>query len=649
MSILGLKDFQIRVLYDLSRYLIALKAQKQNNHPDYCSNAWKEISNFLPYSRKSEAQLNYRCIVDGTDTPIPNICLKVPTGGGKTLIGVEAIARINNQYFERNTGLVVWIVPSATIYQQTLKSFKDPDHPYRKLLKLSSEGKLNVIRHTDHLSLIDIESRFTVMLLMLQSSNRKTKETLRMFQDRGGVTDFFPDVDDYSENNRLKKRICNIDVHESTLSKSSEKPLQPLVVKHSLGNVMRTQRPIIVIDEGHKAYSELARDTVRQFNPRFILELSATPDPQKSNILVNVSGSEVKAEEMIKLPINLTNIEGGDWRGTLQEAWEKTQDLYRQSQVIHEENNGFIRPIMLVQVERTGKKQIGGKALHAEDVRNYLLSKFGLRPDEVRVKSSELDEIGQEDLLSEESSVRVVITKQALQEGWDCSFAYVLVLLSQIKAMNALTQLIGRILRQPYAQHSIIEALNQSYVFCHNQTIKVVVKKISDGLKKEGLEDVSSLLNVCDGVVKPKGLSSSQQMSRRNKISIERDILFHILWKNISYSHNDTITVGELEKSHMIETKIEIPNHIDKKKLYAHREIDIEQEIRVEFFVRSLSDIIPNPWQATRIVLETVAALKRRGATSQSIFKNRISLLQNLRLDLQKQVSACCNVESKKY
>ena len=658
MAILDLKEFQIRVLNQLSSYLTALKARKEKGSRDYCGDAWEDIKDSLPHAWTNAQKPRYRDIVDGTGCSIPNICLKVPTGGGKTLIGVQAISRINNQYFDRNTGLVVWIVPSETIYRQTLNAFKDPDHPYRKFLKLSATGRLNIIRHTDNFSLLDVDHRFTIMLIMLQSSNRQTKETLRMFKSRGGFTDFFPPVDDYPKSNRLKRHIPNLDVYKPDSSKPAGQLFNTLIIKHSLGNVMRLQKPIIVIDEGHRAYSDLARETIRGLNPRFILELSATPAPEKSNILVNVSGLEVKAEEMIKLPINLANIEGSDWQKTLRNAWEKTEDLYKQAKDIHAESNHYIRPIMLVQVERTGKKQIGGKELHAEDVRTYLVNQLGLRPDEVRVKSAELDEIGQENLLSEESSVRVVITKQALQEGWDCSFAYVLVLLSQTKATDALTQLIGRILRQPHAKRTNKESLNQSYVFCHNQNISDVVKKISNNLKKEGLEDVKSMLNIlkeADSETLPL-----QEVKRRKEFekleimlpqvlhegqlfSLERDLLPEIPWADISYSHNDNITIGHLETLHVTETQIDIADSPDEKKPDSHKDIEIEEEVSAAFFARSLSDIIPNPWQATRIAQETIDALKkgteiRNPYTPQNLYANRITLLNELYRDLKQTV-----------
>jgi len=114
-------------------------------------------------------------------------------------------------------------------------------------------------------------------------------------------------------------------------------------------------------------------------------------------------------------------------------------------------------PICLVQVERTGKDQRGSGLIHAEDVREFLIRDCGIAPDEVAVKSSDKDDIEGLNLFARNCPVRYIITKQALQEGWDCAFAYVLTILTNPASKNNLTQLIGRILRQPGARKTKIK------------------------------------------------------------------------------------------------------------------------------------------------------------------------------------------------
>jgi type III restriction enzyme len=99
------------------------------------------------------------------------------------------------------------------------------------------------------------------------------------------------------------------------------------IVKSSLGNVMRLLRPMVVIDEGHHAYTDNALSTIDGFNPCFMLELSATPRVRRqgqgaarrqgSNILVDVRGTDLDAAEMIKLPIQVEVRRWADWRSCL--------------------------------------------------------------------------------------------------------------------------------------------------------------------------------------------------------------------------------------------------------------------------------------------------------------------------------------------
>ena len=78
-------------------------------------------------------------------------------------------------------------------------------------------------------------------------------------------------------------------------------------------------------------------------------------------------------------------------------------------------------------------------------MREYLVQSLGVPAEAVAVKSSEMDELRGKDLLSAFSPVRWIITKAALMEGWDCPFAYVLVMLDNTRAQRALTQLVGRV------------------------------------------------------------------------------------------------------------------------------------------------------------------------------------------------------------
>src|SRR5690606_12977924 len=130
----------------------------------------------------------------------------------------------------------------------------------------------------------------------------------------------------------------------------------------------------------------------------------------------------------------------------------------------------YVRPIMLVQVERTGADMRGEGHIHAEDVRDWLKT-AGLDDAEIAVKTADTNDLAQpenQDLMAPTNRVRVIITKQALQEGWDCPFAYVLCALAASSNLNAMTQLVGRILRQPGAMKTGVPALDEAYVVTHH-------------------------------------------------------------------------------------------------------------------------------------------------------------------------------------
>jgi len=188
-----------------------------------------------------------------------------------------------------------------------------------------------------------------------------------MFRDNGGFQEFFPMEDDLKRHKEMLEKIPNLDTFES------ESSFWGRQIKTSLGNTLRLLNPTIILDEGHKAYSETAQDTLRGFNPSLILELSATPT-EASNTLIDIKGIELSREEMIKLDLHIINKASPDWKDTLLESIKKRNFLEKRA-TEYEANSGvYIRPICLIQVERTGKEQQGGKFIHSEDVREYLKS-----------------------------------------------------------------------------------------------------------------------------------------------------------------------------------------------------------------------------------------------------------------------------------
>jgi type III restriction enzyme len=661
------KDYQQRVLDTVDAYLDELAKQRKRVEgiakiakdqpelglvvPDFAEEAWKSIKGQgrLPVSR---AALDYSPRVDGSGRTVPNACLKVPTGGGKTLLAVASVSRLLGRYLNTNKGFVLWIVPNEAIYSQTKKQLNDRDHPYRQMMDRAAAGRVKFMEKEDRLDSRDVETHLCVMLLMLQSANRETKETLRMFRDRGNVHGFFPLADDILAHHALLQEIPNLSAYAD-----QDRTQIGSIVQDSLGNVLRYLRPIVIMDEGHKGYSTKALETLYGFNPCFLLELSATPKDRPhlhANWLVDVRGTDLAAEEMIKLPINVKVKGGKDWRNCLRDALEVLANLKKHAQKFHANAARYIRPIMLVQVERTGKDQRDGTHIHADDVKNYLLT-VGLTEREIAVKTSEVNDLKQPenlDLLSPTNEVSVIITKQALQEGWDCPFAYVLCSLAANNNMGAMTQLVGRILRQPHAAKTEIAELDECHIVCLHQNTKDVVDGIKKGLEDDGMADLS--VQVKDGnggagvgakvrtLARRKGFETLKiflpvvnwvEGNEARALDYERDILFNMDWTGIDLKPLAVKMPTEAHEAQTRVTRLMIAGTTHADLLTAEQTSTDYELTKFDpvFATRVISDIVPNPWIGRELVGAYVGALKARGFTDEKLGAMSGFLLEELR------------------
>lgn len=677
-----LKDYQEKVLERISDFLAVLKNKRadaedyaefqrfkgrEGKIEDFGAKAWAELNarGVLPRLRDRHGNLmnaGWLARHDPLGREIPNACLKIPTGGGKTLLAACAVERINVDYFGRQTGFVLWIVPSDSIYRQTWKLLANRESAYRQILERASGGRVLLLEKGDAFTRQDVESYLCVMLLMLQSSARQSKEQLRMFRDSGKFPSFFPEVDDFPANEKMLDRVRNLDVPDLM---EAEREYGGVLLKHSLGNVLRLVRPIVVMDEGHKAYSKTARETLNGFNPRFILELSATPNTgpeRQSNILVDVKGTELKEAQMIKLPINVYNYGNADWKYTLAQAYAKLGEIAKEAESLHSEENQYIRPILLVRVERTGKEQREKDHIHAEDVREYLRDRLGAKPEEIKVKSATMDELGDEDLLSPRSVVRYLITKDALREGWDCPFAYALAILDRTSAQTALTQMIGRILRQPETRVTPKPMLNECCVFCFDQEVEQAVNAVRRGLEEEGMGDLGEHVQAAAGqngktvkrvvvqrkppyrglkIFLPRILARDGKSAFR-PLDYERDILAGQEWAAFSFSKRAMYEPGKQDQYEETLTLIDVGSRPGgQMELETERETTLRRatgELDIAFLVRQMLDAVPNPWEAWRIVQESINAIQSRGFSPEQVYINRLHLLKSIKTDIRRQV-----------
>lgn len=688
------KEYQTGVLDALSRYLVALAKHREEADefvayqrskgreakvPDYCRETWDALhaEKALPLLADKEGKQiapAYVARSDGVGRPVPNVCVKVPTGGGKTLLGTASVERINTEYFKKQTGLVLWIVPSEAIYSQTWKAFANREHPYRQMLERGSGGRVRLLEKADSFTKQDIEEQLCVMLMMLQAGavRQESKEARKMFQDSGKYPSFFPDVDDAIANKALIQQVPNLDANDLT---DEGYRVDGLSAKQSLGNVLRLVRPLVVIDEGHKAYSNTALATIAGYNPRFILELSATPNSGAeyvSNVIVNVTGTALKDEEMVKLPINLINESRADWKHALSTAKERLDELQRDAYKVGSNEGRYIRPILLVRVERTGKDQRDKSHVHAEDVREYLVEKMGAKPEEIKVKSSELDELAGINLFSDLCPVRYIITKDALREGWDCAFAYVLAVLSKTTAATAITQMVGRVMRQPEARLTTVPSLNECYVVTYDQEVQGAVESVRQGLEEEGMGDLSASVRAVGKGAKaasrretikrrkefdtlkvflPRVLSRHYATKQWRQFDYDRDLLCRLNWNAFSYTNRASFTPDEkaaIERT-LVRVSVEHLGNVDDEQILGVK-LEEDEELELDFpaLVRLLLDVVPNPWHGARILEETLAELRKRKIDDKRISANRLFLVKAMRDNLHEQVQRAAEIEFRK-
>lgn len=611
-----LKEYQQRALTRLKRYLDIIEEcratqqtllQQQLDIPyDPLEQAWIKVTEKKQYLPRQ----------NGLGEPIPQVCLKVPTGGGKTLIATLAIDLIRTYYLKRAKVPVLWIVPTEAIYRQTLTALRNREHPYRQNLDRASGGRTLVLEKTDRFTPAQLQEHLVIMLLMLPSANRKTKETLKVFQDTSGFEEFFPPEDDLRANQELMRRISNLTCYGDSGSSIT-----------SLGNTLRVLKPLMIIDEGHKTYSATAQDTIRSLNPSFILELTATPSSE-SNVLFTVSGRDLNREQMIKLDLNIVNMPSLDWKDTLTAVIQKLESLDKTAQIYGKNGGKYIRPICLIQVERTGKDQQGGKFIHAKEVEVELIRR-GIDPAAIAIKSSENDGLENVDLLSEDCSIRYIITRQALQEGWDCPFAYILAVLTNPSSQTAITQLVGRVLRQPYAKKTGIRDLDESYIYCFKRKARELLDAVRRGFDEEGLSDLSHRAYVYEDeatmtevhlrpefqkfagkIYLPRFVIKGNDKTRL--LSYETDILSRIDWSKVEVDQLSSTPSFTQQQVHLSRLNISEKNAIEIIEQTGGGSYDVELPVDPTFVAVQLTDIVPNPWMAYDIARRTIDLMEKR-------------------------------------
>lgn len=406
--------------------------------------------------------------LSGFPADMPYFCLRVPTGGGKTWLAAKSVQLANTYLLRCEHSVILWLVPSKPIREQTLRALRDRLHPYHMALREAGPITVMDLDEAKSVTRATLDTSTTIIVATRQAFQVEDEESRKVYQSSGALMHHFDNLSPTQRDGLLSE------------GEGTER-----TTPCSLANVLRLRRPFVVVDEAHNSRTELAFDMLARFRPSGVMELTATPDLERtpSNVLHSVSAAELKAEEMIKLPVVLET--EPNWQQCLADAIGRRDALHK---LADEERRGgadYLRPIVLIQSE---PRRAGVETLDFEKVRQELISNHGIPAGEIVVATGEEKGLEQIDadyklgIADPACPVKFVITQKALAEGWDCPFAYILVSMASLSSATAVEQLLGRVLRQPGASHRQAKALNQSYAFVVSRNFAETAGALRDRL-----------------------------------------------------------------------------------------------------------------------------------------------------------------------
>jgi len=389
--------------------------------------------------------------LSGFPADMPYFCLRVPTGGGKTWLASKSIALVNMHLLRTEHSVILWLVPSKPIREQTLRALRDRLHPYRAALREAGPITVMDLDEAKSVTRATLDTSTTIIVATRQAFQVEDEESRKVYQSSGALMHHFDNLAVTQRDELL-----------------SEGEGAKRTTPYSLANVLRLRRPFVVVDEAHNSRTELAFEMLARFRPSGVMELTATPDLERtpSNVLHSVSAAELKAEEMIKLPVLLET--EPNWQQCLADAIGRRDALHKLANEERRMGAPYLRPLVLIQSE---PRRAGVETLDFEKVRSELITNHGIPAREIAVVTGEEKGLEQIDtdftlgIADPDCPVKFIITQKALAEGWDCPFAYILVSMASLSSATAVEQLLGRVLRQPGAVHRQAKALNQSYAF----------------------------------------------------------------------------------------------------------------------------------------------------------------------------------------
>ena len=445
-----LMSYQKKVLNNLSSYLQCLNDEKD------IYKAW------IKYWNNQDIAVGFAGVPNYNDeiSKVPHVCMKVPTGGGKTFMACASLRNIFEKMPQNKKKVVIWLVPSNPILTQTIKNLSDTSHPYRQRLDYDFAGRVGIytkdmLLNGQNFTPETVNEMLTICILSYDSLriDGRKKEGRKVYQENGNLINFAKNIED----NEL--------LLEDT-------PHTALI------QTLRQLSPVIIVDESHNATSDLSIEMLKNLNASFILDLTATPR-NNSNIISYVDARELKKENMVKLPVIVYN--RNSKQDVIIDAIQLQRTLEQKAKSNREQGGNYIRPIVLFQAQ----PKTNDDSETFEKLKQKLIE-IGIKEEEIGIKTSNIDTISKENLLSETCQIRYIITVNALKEGWDCSFAYILASIANKSSQVDVEQILGRVLRQPYAKRNQDSVLNTSYVLTSSADFHSTLESIIKGLNDAG-------------------------------------------------------------------------------------------------------------------------------------------------------------------
>jgi|LGOV01.1.fsa_nt_gb type III restriction enzyme len=448
-----LKDYQEWALDALREYFQECSRTGDANVSFY-SVTGKTLGLNIPYNKVEELP------------GLPYVCLRIPTGGGKTIVACHSIGVAARELMQTESPVVLWLVPSNAILEQTINALRDRNHPYRQAVE-ATVGTVNVldVEAALYVKRAQLDGEARIILTTMQSFRVEDTVGRRVYRDSGDLMDHFTGIPPHVVDSLEKGEGGNI--------------------IHSLANVLRLRRPVVIVDEAHNARTSLSFETLARFNPSCIIEFTATPakEDHASNVLYSASAADLKSAQMIKMPIRLDT--RPDWKELLSDAIHCRNGLEKTANMERQQTAEYIRPIMLIQAQPQRK---GQETLSVKVVKQCLIADHNIPEEQIAIATGATKELEGIDISKSNVPVRYVITIQALREGWDCPFAYVLCSVAESRSATAIEQILGRVMRLPRATWKNHEELNMAYAFATSANFSEVANTLTDALVQSGFE-----------------------------------------------------------------------------------------------------------------------------------------------------------------